>query len=151
MSEQEGRTHARTATPGGPAATGRHGRVHVCMNLSPWCSITLWLLLIDSALVESGHGWPELGAPGRADTAHACMGRALRSWRHTVHQEMNCESATAERACSEKRLPPTAPATVMQYSCLIKTFAERSPIHPPDYMFAVPGIPVLMQSRKVNL
>jgi len=54
--------------PGGPAATGRPRRVHVCMNLSPWCSITHscapWLLLIDSELVESGHGWPELARPG---------------------------------------------------------------------------------------
>lgn len=41
---------------------------------------------------------------------------------------MNCESATAEK----KPLPPTAAATVMQYSRLIKAFAERD--HP-DYIY----------------
>ena len=94
--------HARTAVPATrgsrPAATGRPRRVHVCMNLSPWCSITHscapWLLLIDS-----------LGACG-VGTRVARAGAALfiRRW-----------TATPERVwCAPKSLPQPQPLQLMQ-------------------------------------
>ncbi|KAG2608481.1 hypothetical protein PVAP13_4NG331500 [Panicum virgatum] len=103
--------HARTAVPATrgsrPAATGRPRRVHVCMNLSPWCSITHscapWLLLIDS-LGACGVGTrvARAGAAGR--TRHmSAVGAALfiRRW-----------TATPERVVCSQVSPPTAAATV---------------------------------------
>jgi len=101
--------HARTAVPATrgsrPAATGRPRRVHVCMNLSPWCSITHscapWLLLIDS-LGACGVGTrvARAGAAGR--TRHMpAVGAALfiRRW-----------TATPERVwCAPKSLPQPQP------------------------------------------
>ncbi|PUZ59133.1 hypothetical protein GQ55_4G016400 [Panicum hallii var. hallii] len=103
--------HARTAVPATrgslPAATGRPRRVHVCMNLSPWCSITHscapWLLLIDSVLVESGHGWPELAQPGGHGT---CLQLAP-----------HCSSGDGLqllRGCAPKSLPHPQPLQLMQ-------------------------------------